>query len=97
MNESQWQMRVTGGLSASFIQPDGSSRHGTDWAVSLKRGAQEYRVFVRSYLSEDSGRAAKPDTNYQARAVFEYLSSLLNQGWTPDEPGDLTVTIGQPA
>lgn len=96
MNDSQWEMRVEGGLSASFIQPDGSSRHGTDWAVRLKRGEREYKVMVRSYLSEDSGGKAMADTNYQVRAVLEHLNSLLSQGWTPDRPGNLTITIKNP-
>jgi hypothetical protein len=51
-NEDQWLMRIDGALSAHFIQPDGSSRPGTDWAVELKRGERDYHVMVRAYLRE---------------------------------------------
>ena len=36
-----WLMRVEGGLAASFKQPDGTSRPGTDWKIGIKRGDVE--------------------------------------------------------
>jgi hypothetical protein len=44
-----WQIEVTDALPASFIQPDGSSKPGMDWAVSLTRNAEEKRIIVRAY------------------------------------------------
>ena len=96
MDETQWLMRVEGGLSAPFIQPDGTSRPGTDWAVGLKRGAEEHRVIVRALLSDDATQATRADQTYQAQTVLGYLNDLLNQGWTPDQPGDLQITILNP-
>ena len=97
MDESQWLMRIEGSLEAHFIQPDGSSRPGVDWAVGLKRGESTYKVFVRSYLSEDATRQTRADTEYQARTVMGYLNDLLDQGWTPDQPEGLSIVIQNPA
>jgi hypothetical protein len=96
-NGDQWQMRIQGGLSAHFFQPDGSSRPGTDWSVGLKRGDREYHVMVRAYLSDDMTRRARADTEYQGRTVLGYVSDLLEQGWTPDQGGDLVITIQNPS
>ena len=93
MNEAQWQMSIEGGLDAHFFQPDGSSRPGTDWSVGMQRGDSTYQVMVRSYLSEDANRATRNDSDYQGQMVLEYLDGLLRQGWTPDQPRDLTVVI----
>lgn len=95
-NEEQWLMRIEGALSAHFFQPDGTSRPGTDWSVGLKRGEQTYNVMVRAYLSDDMTRRARADTDYQGRTVLGYLSDLLEQGWTPEQGGDLAITIQNP-
>ncbi|BCW90173.1 hypothetical protein sos41_33410 [Alphaproteobacteria bacterium SO-S41] len=65
-----WQMRVTGGLSAHFFQPDGSSRAGTDWSVGLKRGAEEHAVTVRTCTEDDLPAKLKNDNKYMARMVW---------------------------
>lgn len=89
-------MRIEGALSAHFFQPDGSSRPGTDWSVGLKRGEQTYNVTVRAYLSDDMTKRARADTNYQGQTVMGYLNDLLIQGWTPEQGGDLEITIQNP-
>ena len=96
MDEQQWQMRIEGGLAAHFKQPDGTSRPGTDWVVGLKRGDAEYKVMVRALLSEDATRATRSDQRYQAQTVLGYISDLLDKGWTPNQPGDLQITILNP-
>ena len=96
MSESQWLLRIESGLAAHFFQPDGSSRPGTDWAVGLKRGNDEYKVIVRAYLSADATEATKRDQQYQAQTVLGYVSDLLDQGWTPEQGGQLQITILNP-
>src|SRR5919206_4142491 len=93
VDETQWLMRIEGGLAAHFKQPDGTSRPGTDWLVGLKRGAEEYKVRVRALLSEDATQATRDDQQYQAQTVFGYVSDLLDQGWTPEQGGNLQITI----
>jgi hypothetical protein len=95
-NEDQWLMRIEGALSAHFFQPDGSSRPGTDWSVGIKRGEQTYNVMVRAYLSDDMTKRARADTEYQGQTVMGYLNDLLAQGWTPDDGGELALTIQNP-
>jgi hypothetical protein len=95
-NESPWEMRIEGGLSAHFFQPDGSSRPGTDWSVGLRRGENVHHVMVRAYLSEDMTKRARADTQYQAQTVMGYLNDLLNHGWHPDQGGELVITIQNP-
>ena len=95
-NEEQWLMRIEGALAAHFFQPDGSSRPGTDWSVGLKRGERTYHVMVRAYLSEDMTKRARADTEYQGQTVLGYLNDLLAQGWTPDQGGELVITIQNP-
>jgi hypothetical protein len=96
MSDSQWLMRIEGGLSAHFIQADGSSRPGTDWKVGLKNGDATYTVFVRAYLSDDITRQAKADQDYQGKTVIGYLNDLIMQGWQPDQPRDLVIVIQNP-
>lgn len=93
MGDHEWQMSIGDGLDAHFYQPDGSSRPGTDWDVALRYGDSSYHVMVRAYLSEDANRATRKDTAYQVQVVLEYVGVLLSQGWTPDDPSDLTVVI----
>ncbi|HEV2799599.1 MAG TPA: hypothetical protein VGW12_03835 [Pyrinomonadaceae bacterium] len=95
-NEDQWLMRIAGALSAHFFQPDGSSRPGTDWSVELKQGERVYHVMVRAYLSEDMTKRARGDMEYQGQTVLGYVSDLLAQGWTPEQGGELGITIQNP-
>ena len=92
----QWLMRIEGALDAHFIQPDGSSRPGTDWSVGLKRGTDVYSVLVRSYLAPDVLPQVRQDTVYQGQTVMGYLHDLTQQGWTPDQPREHVVVIGNP-
>jgi hypothetical protein len=96
MSNTEWLMRIEGALSAHFIQTDGSSRPGTDWSVGLKHGDQTYNVMVRAYLSDDITPQAKADNDYQGKTVMGYLNDLINQGWHPDQPHDLTIVIQNP-
>lgn len=95
-NEDQWLMRIEGALAAHFFQPDGSSRPGTDWSVGLKQGEREYHATVRAYLSDDMTKRAQADTEYQGQTVLGYISDLLDKGWTPDQGGELEITIQNP-
>jgi len=94
--EDQWLMRIEGALSAHFFQSDGSSRPGTDWSVGLKQGENTYPIMVRAYLSEDMTKRARADTEYQGQTVLGYINDLLEQGWTPDQGGELVITIQNP-
>ncbi|MEP6988663.1 MAG: hypothetical protein ABI970_23890 [Chloroflexota bacterium] len=96
MGELQWLMRIEGALAAHFIQADGSSRPGTDWAVGLQNGDATYKVFVRAYLSDDITPQAKADQEYQAKTVMGYLNDLIMQGWQPDHPRELVIVIQNP-
>ena len=96
MSEPQWLMRIEGVLSAHFIQADGSSRPGKDWAVGIKHGDATYKVMVRAYLSADITPQAQADEVYQGKTVMGYLNDLIAQGWRPDQPRDLVITIQNP-
>ena len=89
-NDSGWQLSILSGLSAHFKQPGGSSKAGTDWIVSLVNSAGEKRILVRMY---DDHAAKEP--NAKAAAILNYVGSLLQSGWSPDqymgEPGELVV------
>ena len=89
-------MRIEGCLNAHFTQGDGSSRPGTDWAVGLKDGDESYRVMVRAYLSDDIAPRIRKDREYQGQTVMGYLNDLIRQGWHPNQPGTLTLTIRNP-
>jgi len=95
-NESQWQAGTTGALFANFFQPDGSSRPGADWAVTLRRGTNTYSVTVRAYLGDDVTKKVRKDTKYQARTVLGYIGDLLAEGWTPDQNRELVIVIQNP-
>ena len=96
MSDAEWLMRIEGALAAHFKQADGSSRPGTDWAIGLKHGDKTYNVMVRAYLSDDMTRQAKADQDYQGKTVMGYLNDLIIQGWQPDQPRELVVTIQNP-
>ena len=96
MNDPQCLMRIEGALAAHFKQADGSSRPGTDWAVGLKQGDKTYNVMVRAYLSADITPQAKADQEYQGKTVMGYLNDLIMQGWLPDQPRELVITIQNP-
>src|ERR1700742_4706355 len=91
-----WLMRVEGGLGASFKQPDGTSRPGTDWKIGLKRGPEQHTLFVRSYLASDLAKQFRKDSDFQARTAMRYVNDLLNQGWDPKQPRELAITITNP-
>jgi hypothetical protein len=96
MDEAQWLMRVEGALDAHLMQPDGTSRPGTDWTIGLKHGEDIYSVMVRAYLSDDATAETRADTEYQAHTVMGYLNDMLTQGWTPAEPHTHVIVIQNP-
>jgi len=88
--DTRWSVSVSNFLNGSFKQSKGESKTGTDWIIVLRRDNNERRVLVRTYCSaSEQGSASQKD-----RAV-EYVTSLLNHGWTPDNyqgnSGELTV------
>ena len=93
---SGWLMRVEGGLAASFKQPDGSSRPGTDWKIGIKRGDETHTVLVRTYLAPDIDPKLKNDSDFQARTAMGYLNDVLNQGSDPSKPRNRAITVTNP-
>ena len=92
---NDWLMRVEGGLTASFRQPDGTSRPGTDWKIGIKRRDEIHTVLVRSYLAPDIEPKWQADSQYQARTAMGYLNDMLGKGWTPGQPLP-AITITNP-
>jgi hypothetical protein len=87
--QSKWQVRVTGSLRAYFKQPDGTSRPGIDWAVSLTSNSKTKRILVRAY----DEAVINGHSEQAAQLVLRYVVSLLDSGWSPDDykstPGEL--------
>jgi hypothetical protein len=79
MEDIGWRIEITGGLNAHFKQPDGPSKPGTDWAITLKRGAEGHRILVRSYARGEG----KVSQQQEIGMVLQYVAGLLGQGWTP--------------
>jgi hypothetical protein len=83
MSAEVWQAKIDGTLAAHFKQPDGSSRPGIDYKLSLKQGDTIHQISVRAYLSDDLTPAARGDAYYQGRTVIGYIFDRLKQGWVP--------------
>jgi hypothetical protein len=81
MEQHGWEIKITGGLNAHFKQPDGPSKPGTDWAVTLKRGPEVHRILVRSYARGD-GKTSQQD---EISMVLRYVADRLRQGWAPSD------------
>ncbi len=85
-----WTISVSNGLRASFLQPDGPSRLGTDWLVIMSLGNQQHKVFVRAYADEFPQISKKKESEL----ILGYVARLLDGGWSPSEyrgqPGELT-------
>jgi hypothetical protein len=81
-------------LLISFSPMAAVARHGL--GCRAERGERDYHVMVRAYLSEDMTKRARADTQYQGQTVLGYVSDLLAQGWTPDQGGELAITIQNP-
>ncbi len=96
MSDEPWLMRIEGGLSAHFKQPDGPSRPGVMWTVGLKRGDEIYSIMVRALLTDDATPATRRDQEYQAQTAMQYLNDQLNNGWHPSQERDHTIYIGNP-
>ena len=90
-----YQVAITSGLRAHFKQPDGPSKAGTDWDVSISRGQQRTRVFVRTY---DADFAGISDAELMA-TISRFVGARLESGWLPSDyqgrPGELTVPSGE--
>ncbi len=81
MEDPGWKIEITGGLNAHFKQPDGPSKPGTDWAVSLKRGPEVHRILVRSYARGDG----KISQQQEIGMVLHYVAGLVGRGWMPGD------------
>jgi hypothetical protein len=92
--EDGWTLGIEGALRAHFLQPDGTSVPGIDWAVSLQRQDRTERVLVRMYFSGDLDERARQDVEYQGQAVLAYVRGRLDEGWTPEDADDLVFTLG---
>jgi len=99
MSAEGWQAKIDGAMTAHFKLPDGSSRLGIDYKMSLKHGETVHQFFVRAYLATDLTRAAMSDAHYQAQTAIGYVFDRLGQGWLPNgEPFPLpALTILNPA
>jgi hypothetical protein len=51
---------------------------------------------VRAHLSDDLSPRRQEDREYQGRTVMGFLNDLIEQGWRPDQPRDLTIVIMNP-
>ncbi|MCE9591610.1 MAG: hypothetical protein K8S99_13925 [Planctomycetes bacterium] len=92
---SSWKISVTNALRAHFVQPDGPSKPGADWIVSLKKSGETKQVIVRIFADDVSGMAPAQE----AQAAASYVAELLKSGWLPanyqGKPGELTVPSDQ--
>jgi hypothetical protein len=90
-NVKGWTISVVAGLNAHFNQPDGSSKPGTDWAVSIRGGETEERVLVRSYSADHPGLT--PEALRIKVALF--IGDLFVRGWRLSDyrhtPGELVL------
>lgn len=89
-------MRVEGGLSAHFLQPDGPSRPGVQWAIGLKQGEKTYTVQVKALLADDATPSTREDQDYQAQVAMQYLNDCLTNGWHPDQEREHTIYVSNP-
>ena len=78
-----WQIEIKNGLCASFFQPDGSSRPGTDWSVRMVRGAEVRALIVRIYLPKGADPAGPRDVRREAQAVVNAIVEQVQRGWDP--------------
>lgn len=76
-----WRITVQSGLRAHFLQQNGPSKPGTDWAVELHNGASGYRIFVRAYAEDVTGLTAEQEQ----KVVVGFLRKLIQEGWTPPQ------------
>ena len=85
-----WKISASKALKASFWQPDGTSKPGADWLVSLDDGAREYKLLVRVYADDVVGMTIEQ----QAAIAMQFVADLAPTGWTPGnytgKPGELT-------
>ena len=89
-------MRVEGGLAAHFLEPNGPSRPGVQWAVGLKQGDRTYRAQVKALFADEASPATRENQEYQAQVVMQYLNDRLNTGWHPEQEMEHTIYIGNP-
>ncbi|MBX9599951.1 MAG: hypothetical protein K2X35_03065 [Bryobacteraceae bacterium] len=94
-DNNDWMMRIEGAMNANFLQEDGASIPGTEWAVGLKNGDDLFKVMVRTYLADDVRSEVAENVEYQGQTVLGYVWDMLQAGWTPDQ--ELSpIVIGNP-
>lgn len=96
MAPQQWTLRVTNGLAAYFVQPDGPSRPGVVWSLQIARGDERYTAMVKTLFTDDATRATRRDDQYQAQTAMQYLDDRLRQGWHPVNDEEHTIFLGNP-
>ena len=83
MPDEQWQARVTGALQAHFIQPDGKSRAGTDFAVELRRGEATFNLMIRGLCRRPRVARHPRNTQYQAQTAVDTYSTAWRRAGCP--------------
>lgn len=96
MSDNEWLMRIEGGLTAHFKEPDGTSRPGVEWAVGIKRGEELHTVMVKALLADNATAATRANQDYQARTAMQYLNDQLHSGWDPAQPKEHVIYISNP-
>jgi hypothetical protein len=91
-----WLMRVEGGLSAHFLEPDGPSRPGVQWEIGLKQGDKTYTAQVKALFADDATPDTRENEEYQAQVVMQYLNDCLNNGWHPGQEMEHTIYLSNP-
>jgi hypothetical protein len=64
-------------LQASFLQPNGPSLPGTDWAVELDDGGKIHKVLVRAYKQSVAGLSQEQEIQAVVNFVFGLLQRVL--------------------
>ena len=93
---SEWKLSAATALTGYFRQPDGTSKAGSDWAVSLTDGVNQYMVQVRVFSEDVEGMTVEQ----QSQVAVNYVIHRLKRGWKPTSysgrPGELTVPSRPP-
>jgi len=96
MSDGEWLMRIEGGLSAHFKEPNGASRPGVHWTVGLKHGEKTYKVLVKALLADDATADTHKNQEYQMQTTMQYLNDQLQSGWHPDQEKEHTIYLSNP-
>ncbi|MCX7062124.1 MAG: hypothetical protein NTZ11_14735 [Gammaproteobacteria bacterium] len=97
MSADDWKLKVIGVIAGPMDEPGQPRRQGAVWTIGLRHGDERLRkVSVKTILNDDTTPETRADQEYQAQNAMHYLHGLLQEGWTPDKPGEHTIYIGNP-